>query len=178
MPTSDRTPSCPLPISPTQTARGLLRIYARLKGELAKAGAGEDVMAQSDEARRVMEHIAGLMPFLGVNFDPIALKPIRTRPHIGPLPFGDVRAGVLAQLRAHGDWMTYVELADAILAQQRVTLTASQRKHFLQKLREGTHVLTKAGAVERETAIDDGHRDGHTQQRLRLSLSMFRPKSA
>ena len=48
-----------------------------------------------------------------------------------------MRAGVLAQLRLRGDWMTYVELVDAILAQHRVTLTPSQRKHFLQKLREG-----------------------------------------
>lgn len=55
---SPKTPklACPLPISTTQTARGLLRIYSRLKGELVKARTGEDVMVQSDEAQRVMEH--------------------------------------------------------------------------------------------------------------------------
>ena len=168
--------ACPLPISTAQTARGLLRIYSRLKGELVKAQTGEDVMVHSDEAQQVMAHIEALMPFLGVNFDPTALKPVRTRVLVGPLDFGDMRAGVPAQLRVRGDWMTYVELVDPILAQHRVTLTPSQRKHFLQKLREGAHFLMKAGAVECETAIDDGHRDGRTPQRWRLSRTMFRPK--
>lgn len=176
MPTDARTPPCPLPISTTQTARGLLRIYSRLKGELVKARTGEDAMVEPVEAQRVMEHIAALMPFLGVDFAPDELKAVRTRVLVGPLDFGDLRSGVLAQLRARGEWMTYAEVADAILTQHRVTLTPSQRKHFLQKLREGMHVLMKAGAVECETSIDDGHRDGRTLQRWRLSRKMFRPR--
>lgn len=49
---SETLNSCPLPISTTQTARGLLRIYARLKGELVKQRSGEDVMMEADEATR------------------------------------------------------------------------------------------------------------------------------
>ena len=50
-----------------------------------------------------MAHIEALMPFLGVNYDPGALKPVRTRVLVGPLDFGDMRAGVLTQLRLRGD---------------------------------------------------------------------------
>lgn len=35
----------PLPIATVQTARGLLRLYARLRGELAKSRDGQDVMS-------------------------------------------------------------------------------------------------------------------------------------
>lgn len=64
---SETLNTCPLLISTTQTARGLLRIYARLKGELVKQRSGEDVMMEACEAARVMEHIAALPPFLGVH---------------------------------------------------------------------------------------------------------------
>ena len=165
-------PSCPLPISTTQTARGLLRIYARLKGEQLKHRTGEDVLVQPDEAALLMGHIAALMPFLGVDFAPEALKPLRTRVQIGPLGYGDVRAGLLAQLRAHGGWMAYAEMADGILSQERLTLTLVQRKHFLQKLREATLVLSKAGAVEPEKRVAKG--EGLQLQRWRLSRTMFR----
>jgi hypothetical protein len=169
-------PSCPLPISTTQTARGLLRIYARLKGEQLKHSTGEDVLVQSDEATLLMGHIAALMPFLGVDFAPEALKPLRTRVQIGPLGYGDVRAGVLAQLRAHGGWMTYAEMADSIISQERLTLTPAQRKHFLQKLRDATLVLAQAGAVEPEQRVKKG--DGQQLQRWRLSQTMFRSRRA
>jgi len=174
MSSSIRTTPCPLPIPTTQTARGLLRVYARLKGELQKARSNQDVMVSPEQAHQVMEHIVALMPFLGVNFDPKALKALRTQPKIGPLGYGDVRAGVLAQLRANGDWMTYPAMADGIIAQNRLELTVAQRKHFLQKLREATHALLQAGAVEREREL----KLGETQQlqRWRLSRTLFRPK--
>lgn len=53
-------PARPLPISTTQTARGLLRIYSRLKGELVKARTGEDVtdaVDQQEEATLRMRSI-------------------------------------------------------------------------------------------------------------------------
>lgn len=168
-------PANPLGISTTQTARGLLRIYARLKGELTKNTFGEDVMVQPSDALSYMSHIEALMPLLGVNFDARALKPIRTRPHIGPLDYGDLRAGALAQLRATGDWMTYPEIADGILAQNRVELTVSQRKHFKQKLREAMHMLKKAGAVEQELDLKLGQ--NQQLQRWRLSRTLFRPRA-
>lgn len=172
---SETLNSCPLPISTTQTARGLLRIYARLKGELVKQRSGEDLMMKADEATRVMEHIAALMPFLGVNFDPAALRPVRSRLMIGPLDFGELRANILQQLKSSDDWMSYPELADSILAKHSVELTAGQRKHFLQKLREATHALKRAGAVEREKELAVG--DGAELQRWRLSTTLFRRRS-
>lgn len=42
-------------------------------------------MVSLDETLPMMEHIAALMPFLGVNFDPSALKPIKTFPKIGSI---------------------------------------------------------------------------------------------
>jgi len=164
----------PLPIATVQTARGLLRIYARLRGELAKAKAGEELFLTPDDARVAMSHIEALMPLLGVRFEPSALRPIRTRPKIGPLGYGDVRAGVLAALRAHGGWMSYTELADAVLVKHNATLAGPSYAHFLQKLREATHVLAKQGAVEREATLKFAYSPGG--QRLRLSQTLFRPR--
>jgi len=91
MSSSTQTTPCPLLIQSTQTARGLLRIYERLNGELLKHRTQQEVMVAPEQALQVMEHIAALMPFLGVNFDPKALKPLRTQPKIGPLGYGDER---------------------------------------------------------------------------------------
>ena len=163
-----------LPVATLQTARGLLRIHARLRGELAKAKDGQDVFLQPDDARAAMGHIAALMPLLGVRFDPSAMKPIRTLPKIGPLGYGDIRAGILAALRASGSWMTYPELVDAVLAKHRVTLDVPAHAHFLQKLREAVHALAGQGAVEKESALKFG--DYASVQRCRLSQRLFRPR--
>ena len=163
-----------LPVATLQTARGLLRIHARLRGELAKAKDGQDVFLEPDDARAAMGHIAALMPLLGVRFDPSAMKPIRTLPKIGPLGYGDVRAGILAALRASGGWMTCSELADAVLAKHRVTLDVPTHAHFLQKLREAAHALASQDAVERESALKFGEFAG--LQRWRLSQRLFRPR--
>ncbi len=164
----------PLPIATVQTARGLLRIYARLRGELAKAKDGEELLMMPADAHAAMNHIEALMPLLAVRFDPSALKPIRTRPKIGPLGYGDVRGGVLAALRAHGGWMSYTELADAVLAKHKATLASPAYAHFLQKLKEAAHVLAKQGAVEREFALKFSY--SASVQRLRLSQTLFRPR--
>lgn len=164
--TAQTSPKAPLPIATKQTARGLIRIYARLKGELAKANDGEEVMVPPDQALAAMEHIAALMPLLGTEFVPSKLRPLRTRPHIGPLGYGDVRSGVLAALRHRGGWMTYNELADAVLRRNRLTLSPEHRRHFLQKLREATHALRKQGLVEPEHNLKLG--DHATEQRWRL----------
>jgi len=121
-----------------------------------------------------MAHIAALMPLLGVRFDPAALKPIRTLPKVGPLGYGDVRAGILAVLRANGGSLTYVELADGVLEKHGITLDVPARRHFLQKLREATHALARQGAVERESALKFSEFAG--LQRWRLSQTLFRPR--
>jgi hypothetical protein len=174
MTSRDRPTPCPLPVSTTQTARALLRIYARLKGELAKARRGNETMVPPDEAQALMGHIEAVVTFLGVAFEPSALRAIRTSPHIGPLEYGDLRANVLVQLRRRRDWMTYREIAEGIVAEHEVTLSPSQYKHFLQKLREATHALAHAGAVEPETVHPP--LDGSTTQRWRLSDTLFRSR--
>lgn len=174
MTSSDRPTPCPLPVSTTQTARALLRIYARLKGELAKARRGDETMVPPEEARALMGHIEAIVAFLGIAFAPDALRAIRTSPHIGPLEYGDLRANILAQLRRRRDWATYREIAEGIVAEHELTLSASQYKHFLQKLREATHALAQAGAVEPE--MTHPPLDGSTPQRWRLSEALFRSR--
>lgn len=87
-----------------------------------------------------MSHIDALTPFLGVNFDPSALKPLCTQPKIGPLGYGDVRAGVLSQAYAYAchffnfpkplstlnAWGDFLDLADwvndAIFSREAIAL--------------------------------------------------------
>lgn len=168
------TQACPLPIATTQLARALLRLHARLRGELGKSGDDEELMVDAEAASAMMLHTEALIGFLGVRFEPKALKPIRTRPHIGPLGYGELRAEILAVLRAHGDWRTYAEIADGILARQGLELEPKQKRHFLQKLREATHQLAKSGAVEREADLQQGQYA--TLQRWRLSRRLFRSR--
>ena len=69
--------------------------------------------------------------------------------------------------------MTYPEMAEAVLAKHDVVLeTPGQRKHFLQKLREATHVLAAQHAVEREKPLVLG--ETAELQRWRLSKTLFR----
>ena len=79
------TPKCPLPIVTTQLARHLLRMHCRLRGELAKASDGEAQMVDNATAIDVLRNIEAVVRFMGVKFDPNALKPVRTRPQTGPL---------------------------------------------------------------------------------------------
>jgi hypothetical protein len=165
-------PVCPLPIATTQTARGLIRFYVRLKGELAKANAGEEVLLNPEAAQAAMNHITALMPLLGVDFDPSRLKAVRTYPKVGPLEYGDVRAGVQAVLRAaKGGWMTFREIADGILCRHGLTLSPPQYRHFLQKVREATHLLKTRGFVEPERILKLG--ENTAEQRWRLVVAAY-----
>ena len=164
--------SAPLVGTKSQVARGLLQLHCRLRGELAKAGCGEDQLMPVAEAKRYMRHIEALMPLLGVDFDPASLPTIRTRRQIGHLDWGSLRTGTLTVLRLHGGWLTYREIMDAVLARNRVTLSESDKPKFLQKVREALFFQMKAGAVEREQVIGLGVHD--RIQRFRLSPTMFR----
>ena len=167
-------PSCPLPISTTQLARGLIRLHARLRGELAKARDDEELLVDGETAAAMLKHLDAVIAFLGVDFAPSAVRPIRTRPKIGPMGYGDLRAEILAALRAKGAWMAYTDIAQAVIAKRSLNLTPAQRRHFLQKLREATHVLAGQGAVEREHAIRPA--EFNAKQRWRLSQRLFRSR--
>lgn len=160
----------PFDLGITQAARTLIRTHQLLRGELLKHRDGAEVFVQPDACLQRMAEIEAVLRFFGVDFDPRKLKPRRARPKIGPLGYGEIRAGVLDALKRAGDWQTYNQVADAVLRRHGIELTVPQRKHFVQKLREATHALKKAGAVvcERQLALGDNE----VEQRWRLS-SMF-----
>jgi hypothetical protein len=81
-------------------ARGLIRLYMRLRGELAKSRSTEQVYVPISKARRLMQAIDGLMPIFGINFDPTRLRSIRTRRRVGPFEYGGLRHGVNGGLKA------------------------------------------------------------------------------
>ena len=114
-----RTSKARLPIPTVQTARALVRLYGRLKGELSKAGAGEEVLIPVDDVKLHMSRIIGLMPLLGIDFDPEAVTTVKTRVQVGPLKWGNLRSGTLTILRHRGDWMTYRQITEALLARNR-----------------------------------------------------------
>lgn len=173
-PPKPHTPSCPLPISTTQLAQNLIRLHTRLRGELAKREDDEEQLVDHETAQAVMAHIEPLLSFLAIDFDPKKLRPIRTRPKIGPLAFGDLRVEILAALRAATDWISYRDIADAIITKHGLALEPKRKRHFLRKLREATHVLAQQGAVERESELRLGQTT--TLQRWRLSSRLFRPR--
>jgi hypothetical protein len=149
-------------------------MYGRLKGELEKAAAGEEVLIHAGDAKRHMSRIVGLMPLLGVDFEPEAVKTVRTRVQIGPLDWGDLRSGTLTILRAKGDWMSYREIAQALLARNRkqTVLDVRTMSKFVQKVREALFFQTRDGWVERESELETGKND--QKQRFRLSQTRFR----
>jgi hypothetical protein len=160
----------PFEVKTVQASRALIRVHQYLRGELLKRSCGEEVLVMPEACHQQMEAIEEVLNFLGVNFDASALKPKRAYPKIGPLGYGQVRAGVLAALKRADDWLTYNQLADEIVSLRQLTLTPEQRTHFLQKLREGTHALKRAGAVVCERPASFG--ENTFEQRWRLS-SMF-----
>jgi hypothetical protein len=160
----------PFNVATTQASRALIRVHQYLRGEMLKRGGADDVLVSPEVCHRQMAAIETVLGFLGANFDPSALKARRAYPKIGPLNYAQVRAGVLSALKGAGDWRTYNELADHIVALHKLQLTSAQRKHFLQKLREGTHALKRAGAVVCERPARLG--ENTFEQRWRLS-SLF-----
>jgi hypothetical protein len=71
---------CPFQIPTTQMARGLIRMHARLRGELAKINLDEEILVPIEEAQAAMVHIEGVLAFIGVDFVPSLIKPIITHP--------------------------------------------------------------------------------------------------
>jgi hypothetical protein len=169
--TSRAQAAFPFPVATTQAARQLIRIHQYLRGELLKGDGHEDLLVRPDECHQQMKAIETVLAFMPVNFDPRALKAKRAFPKIGPLEYGKVRAGALSALKRAGSWLTYNQVLEDICAAYHLELSAGQRKHLLQKLREGLHALKRVGAVECERP---GARlgDNSFEQRWRLS-AMF-----
>ena len=160
-------------IRTTQLARGLIRLYQRFSGELEKHRAGEAPLLSAEEAAAGMGHIRALLPILGVNFDSRQIRPRRTRIQIGPLDYGGMKRGILKTLKDRGEWMTYTEIVDTLVREQRLILTESNRRHFQQKVREAAHALKKAGLIEPQ--LDLGPGGDPQEQRWRLAAAIRRP---
>jgi hypothetical protein len=54
-------------IATQQTARDLIRLYARLKGEVQKSTDGEDTFMWANKAKVSMRHISRLMVLMGID---------------------------------------------------------------------------------------------------------------
>src|SRR5690348_10519099 len=137
----------PLPVGTTQTARSLIRMHQYLRGELLKPEGSDEQLVAHVECHRIMAAIETLLAFMRVNFESKALKARRAFPKIGPLGYGEIRSGALRALKQAGDWRTYNEVLESIIAAHQLQLAPPQRKQLLQKLRQGLHALKDAGAV-------------------------------
>jgi len=60
-----------------QLSRHLVRLYQRLAGEVAKSKTRETPLISPEQAQAGIEHVTGLLEFLGANFVPEKL----TNPH-------------------------------------------------------------------------------------------------
>lgn len=145
-----------LPIPTTQVARGLIRLYQRLAGELEKGKAGEAQLLAREDAEAGMHHIRALLELLRVDFNPRRIKPRRSRVQIGPLDYGGVRRGILRALKAANVWMTYAEIVDALIVAHGLVLTPGERRHFKQKIREACSILKQGGLIEPELKLGPG----------------------
>lgn len=162
-------------IATQQTARNLIRLYARLKGEVQKATDGEDTFMWANEAKAYMRHISRLMVLLGVDWHPGDIRPVKTRVQSGPLPWAKLRPGVLAVLRANykKGWVSYEEIAIAILAREGVKVDQKDMKLFKQRIREGCWFLVRDGFIEKEYPAMKPT-DPEKLQRFKLSSKRFR----
>lgn len=159
-------------IKTTRLAQDLIRLYQRFAGELEKHRSGETPLVSAEEAMAGMEHIRALLKALGIKFDSRRIKPRKTRIQIGPLDHGGMKRGILKALKLRGDWMTYTEIVDALTRSHRLHLTAPQRRHFLQKIREAAHALKKTHLIEPEQSLGPGREP--QEQRWRLAASYRR----
>lgn len=156
----------PLGIPTLSLARGLIRLHMRLRGELEKSRSTEQTYVPISRARRLLQAIDGLMPILGIDFDPTRLRSIRTRRRVGPFEYGGLRHGILTTLRRANRWMSSEEIATSLLASRQVSLARERYRHFLQKLREAVLFLRRRGRLDAESAV--GIQDGLTRQRWRI----------
>lgn len=161
-------------IATQQTARNLIRLYARLKGEVQKATDGEDTFMWATEAHAYMRNISRLMVLLGIDWHPGDIKPVKTRVQSGPLPWSKLRPRILAVLRANREkgWMSYEEIAIALLAREGVSLDQKEMKLFKQRVREGCWFYVQRGFIEKEKP---GMKptDAEKLQRFKLSAKRF-----
>ncbi len=168
------------PIPTLQLARNLIYIYARLKGEIAKADDWQEMMIPFVQVKEYMRFIQQLMPLLGVDFDPHAIAPVRSKILDGPLKWGELRIGALKVLKKQGDWMTCRQIAEAVLSLHQIVLTHAQNMKFVSAMNTSLFVQYTAGTLEREfepkaeTAPGVDRRPHH--QRYRLSQKRFRPR--
>lgn len=167
MKTKPPEPPSKLGLRTTQASRFLIQLHCRLRGEIEKHLAGQAALVPRAHAERDLATIEAALGVLGTETDFGALRPIKHWPKVAVLGYGEMRTGVLKALRRHGDWMTYREMASLILEHRKVeALSRTEMNHFVQKIREATHILHSRGLVECEFGAP-GLRPG-VMQRWRL----------
>lgn len=77
---SQSLPSCPLRRPTLRLARALIRVHCRLRGEILKTQQGVQPRIPSGTANPAMEDIEFMLRFLGVEFDPNAIRAIMAGP--------------------------------------------------------------------------------------------------
>lgn len=165
-----------LPKLPVSIIQGLIRIYGRLQGEIDKTSDGRQRLIEQDQAKEIMGHIEGLMPLSGIDFDPTAVKSIRTRVRTGPLKHGELRHGALTALKKNAGFMTYREIMNFIITKHRLKLSIHEQTQLLQSVKTAMFFLFRIKEVERESELDS--KGGNDElQRFRLSLSKYRQSS-
>jgi hypothetical protein len=152
----------------TQASRFLIRLHCRLRGELQKHADGQDALVTQAQAARDLATVEAALVVLGTPTDFSALRPVKHWPKVAVLGYGEIRTGVLKALRHNKGWMTYRDLASSILERRGVgPLPRSEMNHFVQKVREATHILNSRGLVECELAEAELEL-GVTTQRWRI----------
>lgn len=172
------TPKRPEPLLPKLSVsiiQGLIRIYGRLQGELDKANGGRPVLIEPDQTIELMGHIEGLMPLFGVDFDPAAVKTIRTIVRKSPLKHGQLRHGVLLALKKNGGFMTYKEVMAFIVDKHKLKLSDQEQTTLLLTVKQALFFLMQENDVERESEIGIGTND--QLQRFKLLPSKYRQSS-
>jgi hypothetical protein len=150
----------------TMTARSLIRLHMRLRGELHKAKIGERPLLAAHDAKSVIRSIEWLLEFFEVDFDPTVLCPVLTRSRRGPFGHGGLRRNIVITLRRSDRWMTYKEIVQALIAAHELKFSHPDYRRFLQKVREALYVMKVRGRVKPKLSI--GLKDGRTRQLWRL----------
>src|SRR5258706_16130313 len=72
--------SCPLRRPTLRLSRALIRIHCRLRGKTLKIQRAIQPQIQPEAPHAAMAHIKTVLKFIGVDFDPAAIKAVTVRP--------------------------------------------------------------------------------------------------
>lgn len=119
-------PACPLLRSTQRISRALIRAHCRLRGEVLKAERGLQPRIQPEAAQKALVDIKVVLGFLGVDFDPSALRAVSARsgaPDDHPLgiaTYGLARDLLRLHMRLKGELIKHIEGETALVRPAKV----------------------------------------------------------